>query len=144
MTIRPDIPTETGDSIPPGGCWHLLSTARIGRLAVLVRHEPLVFPVAHVVEDHTIAFRVHAGEILLGVTAHPRVTFEVDEVDVATGRGWSVLAKGDAEVTYEPPARDGAVSHPTSTWLVAIHPTEVTGRGVILPAPRRRLTRRTR
>jgi nitroimidazol reductase NimA-like FMN-containing flavoprotein (pyridoxamine 5'-phosphate oxidase superfamily) len=133
VTIRPEIPTELGDSFAPGACWRLLATAKIGRLAVLVRREPLVFPVSHVVDDGTIAFRIHASDMLAGVTAHPRVAFEVDEIDTATGEGWSVLAKGDADVSYEPPAESDGTTRRYSTWLVNIRPTEVTGRRVVLP-----------
>jgi nitroimidazol reductase NimA-like FMN-containing flavoprotein (pyridoxamine 5'-phosphate oxidase superfamily) len=41
----------------PAECWELLATQRVGRVAVIVGHYPLVFPVKYAVDDKKILYR---------------------------------------------------------------------------------------
>jgi hypothetical protein len=78
-------------------CWRLLAGAPVGRLALAIASEPEIFPVNHVVDGRSLVFRTSEGTKLFLVVASPRVAFEVDGYDAASGEAWSVVAKGTAE-----------------------------------------------
>ena len=89
------------DEIDPEECWELLATQPIGRVAVIVGHYPLVFPVNFAVDGRQVVFRTAAGAKLWAIR-RANVTFEVDAFDVSHRSGWSVLIRGAAqEVTPE-------------------------------------------
>lgn len=77
-------------------CWRLLGTQQVGRIAVVVGHYPLVFPVNYAVTGGMIVFRTGIGTKLWAIH-RSNVTFEVDEFDVVQRRGWSVMARGSAQ-----------------------------------------------
>ncbi len=91
------------DDLDPGGldeideseCWRLLATQSVGRVAVIVGHYPLVFPVNHLVDGRSIVFRTGAGT-KLWATTRSNVSFEVDYLDLVHRAGWSVLVRGAA------------------------------------------------
>jgi nitroimidazol reductase NimA-like FMN-containing flavoprotein (pyridoxamine 5'-phosphate oxidase superfamily) len=83
------------DDIEPEECWRLLATQQVGRLAVIVGHYPLVFPVNYALDDRIIVFRTAPGTKLHAIE-HSNVTFEVDEIDMVRRAGWSVLVRGVA------------------------------------------------
>ena len=77
-------------------CWQLVRSVPVGRLAVVVDGAPEIFPVNHLVDHAAILFRTADGTKLSAADGH-RVAFEVDGVDHATGRAWSVVLKGRAK-----------------------------------------------
>lgn len=77
-------------------CWRLLSSQPVGRVAVIVGHYPLVFPVNHAVVAHGVVFRTAAGE-KLWATHRNNVSFQVDQIDMEHETGWSVLLRGAAQ-----------------------------------------------
>jgi nitroimidazol reductase NimA-like FMN-containing flavoprotein (pyridoxamine 5'-phosphate oxidase superfamily) len=77
-------------------CYALLATAEIGRLAVNAEGHPLVFPVNFGLDGTTIVLRTQPGT-KLAAAEHANVSFEVDEIDVRSRSGWSVLVRGVAE-----------------------------------------------
>jgi nitroimidazol reductase NimA-like FMN-containing flavoprotein (pyridoxamine 5'-phosphate oxidase superfamily) len=83
------------DDIAPDECWRLLATQHVGRLAVIVGHYPLIFPVNYTLDEKEIVFRTAPGTKLHAIE-RSNVTFEVDEVDVVHRAGWSVLVRGVA------------------------------------------------
>jgi nitroimidazol reductase NimA-like FMN-containing flavoprotein (pyridoxamine 5'-phosphate oxidase superfamily) len=84
------------DEIRAAECWQLLGTQTVGRVAVIVGHYPLVFPVNYALDDKAIVFRTGAGTKLHSIH-RSNVTFEVDSIDVVHHAGWSVLVKGVAQ-----------------------------------------------
>lgn len=79
--------------IPRDECLQLLSQRSVGRLAIVRKGRPLIFPVNYALQGEVVVFRTDPGQKLLG--SHLRkVAFEVDEVDDAAGTGWSVLLQG--------------------------------------------------
>ena len=84
------------DELSPAECWELLATQPVGRVAIIVGHYPVVFPVNYAVDDKTIVYCTGVGTKLHSVH-RSNVTFEVDEVDVEHRRGWSVMVKGVAQ-----------------------------------------------
>lgn len=83
------------DEIDEEECWRLLSTQPVGRIAVIVGHYPVVFPVNFTVAAHGVAFKTNAGT-KLWATHRSNVSFEVDEIDTLHKSGWSVLIRGSA------------------------------------------------
>jgi uncharacterized protein len=118
-------------------CWELLASTPVGRLGVLVDGRPEIFPVNFVSDDRTIVFRTEAGSKLASVEALPFVCFEVDQLDVDAGTGWSVLVKGQAGLIGAPDEVVRASQLPLSYWAVGdkpnfvrITPTVVSGRRI--------------
>jgi nitroimidazol reductase NimA-like FMN-containing flavoprotein (pyridoxamine 5'-phosphate oxidase superfamily) len=121
--------------LEPAECWRLLHEEVLGRLAVAIAGEPEIFPVNHVVDDHTLVFTTAAGTKLAGAVCGKAVAYEVDGYDSWTGDAWSVVVKGHAVELETTPEREHAerlallpwASFPKPHW-VRIDPVEVTGR----------------
>jgi nitroimidazol reductase NimA-like FMN-containing flavoprotein (pyridoxamine 5'-phosphate oxidase superfamily) len=101
---------------------------------------PQIFPVNFVVDDRTIVFRTGHGSKLRGLTALPSVCFEVDEIDLTTATGASVLVMGRAHELDTAEERVSASELPLELWTygekshrIRIEPTEMTGRRINRP-----------
>jgi hypothetical protein len=80
-------------------CLQLLSEHSVGRLGIIHKGRPLIFPVNYVLDGNLVVFRTDPG-LKLWSTPLRRVAFEVDDVDLESGTGWSVLVQGPAfEIT---------------------------------------------
>ncbi|MFJ4621869.1 pyridoxamine 5'-phosphate oxidase family protein [Streptomyces sp. NPDC088812] len=84
-------------------CRALLSTHGVGRVSLTAPDGPAVVPVNYEVVDEAIAFRTAPGAVPAAAVGH-EVAFEVDRVDEAMSRGWSVLAVGRARAVTDPDA----------------------------------------
>ena len=84
------------DEIGVEECWQLLSSQPIGRVAVIVGHYPLVFPVNYTIDGRAIVYRTNTGTKLWAIH-RSNVTFQVDEIDQVHRSGWSVMVKGVAQ-----------------------------------------------
>ncbi|MEV0694461.1 pyridoxamine 5'-phosphate oxidase family protein [Streptomyces sp. NPDC050388] len=121
----------------PEECRALLSTHGVGRIAVATPEGPAVVPVNYEVVDDAIAFRT-APDSVPAAAVGSDVAFEVDHVDEAMSRGWSVLAVGPARVATEPDeVRRLTERAHTAPWAggeremwVSIRPTRLTGRRI--------------
>ncbi|MEW1871667.1 pyridoxamine 5'-phosphate oxidase family protein [Streptomyces caelestis] len=128
--------------LAPQECRALLSTHGVGRVAVTTPEGPAVVPVNYEVVDDAIVFRTAPGSAPAAAVGS-EVAFEVDHLDEAMSRGWSVLAVGPArEVTAPDEARRLAEGAHTLPWAggerelwVSIRPARLTGRR-ITPAGR--------
>ena len=84
-------------------CFDLVSTRRIGRLAVMLRAgSPHVVPVNYLLDGETIVFRSGPGSKLTALRER-LVSFQVDAFDDLHRTGWSVLIQGIAHDTETPP-----------------------------------------
>ena len=117
-------------------CDRLLRDHHIGRLAIVVGGQPLVFPVNYVVHDTAIIFRTARGTKLFGAVGHP-VAFEIDDADAMYHEGWSVLATGVAEDVRDAVDLARLQELPLQPWsdtpkdhYVRIRPRAVTGRRI--------------
>lgn len=122
--------------LPRLECFRLLSSQTVGRLGFLVGDQPLVLPVNFAVVRDVVVFRTGRGS-KLDAAIGTRVSFEVDEVDVATADGWSVLVQGVAEeITHADHWFDEALRQGApATWVsgsqdhyVRIIPDVISGR----------------
>ena len=129
--------------IPPAECWKLLSGTPVGRVGVLVDSAPEIYPVNFVVDEETIVFRTDPGNKLRELERSPSICFEVDEIDVEDGTGWSVLVKGRAVELTDGEELRRAAKLPLHFWAlgekahwIRIRPVEVTGRRIYRRTPR--------
>jgi CBS domain-containing protein/nitroimidazol reductase NimA-like FMN-containing flavoprotein (pyridoxamine 5'-phosphate oxidase superfamily) len=76
-------------------CLELLRSHSLGRIALNDHGQPLIFPVNYAADDRAVVFRTAPG-MKLQEAPMTQVAFEIDEVDAAAGRAWSVLVKGVA------------------------------------------------
>ncbi|MFH8448067.1 pyridoxamine 5'-phosphate oxidase family protein [Streptomyces fungicidicus] len=135
--LRPEL-----RELEPEECRALLSTHGVGRVAVTTAEGPAVVPVNYEVVDDAIVFRTVPGAVPAAAVG-AEVAFEVDRVDEAMSRGWSVLAVGPARAVTEPgEARRLTERAHTTPWAggerelwVSIRPARLTGRR-ITPADR--------
>ena len=97
-------------------CLQLLAGGQIGRVAVSIGALPAIFPVNFSFVGGSVVFRTGTGTKLSAATDHAVVAFEVDEVDPATRRGWSVLAIGLASRVEDPDELAGLRALKLAPW----------------------------
>jgi nitroimidazol reductase NimA-like FMN-containing flavoprotein (pyridoxamine 5'-phosphate oxidase superfamily) len=121
----------------------LISAGGIGRIAYTSRFGPAVLPVNYKLYEGTIVFRTALGspldeDLRTGISgAEYHVAFEIDEIDLATREGWSVLIQGsahhvDSEAERAPLIRAGVEPWPGGDreLFVRIIPRRITGRHI--------------
>jgi hypothetical protein len=81
-------------------CWALLRTAEIGRIAWSTSRGPEIFPVNLAVDGHTVYMRTRVLSAMAQKVDAERVAIEVDRIDEDAHTGWSVRARGLAEVRF--------------------------------------------
>jgi nitroimidazol reductase NimA-like FMN-containing flavoprotein (pyridoxamine 5'-phosphate oxidase superfamily) len=122
------------EELPVATCWQLMRESVVGRLAVVARGLPDIFPINHVVDHGSVVFRTGAGTKLSAAAGH-EVAFEVDGYDSSDGTAWSVVVKGIAHEIWETNESIHALSLELSPWhegrkprFLRIEPNSVTGR----------------
>ena len=133
------------EMLPRPECFRLLSSQTVGRLGFLVGDQPLVLPVNFAVVRDVVVFRTGRGSKLAAALGK-KVAFEVDEVDVDAGDGWSVVVQGVAEeITHADHWFDEALRRGAApSWVsggndhyVRIIPQVISGRRLLRPGPSR-------
>jgi uncharacterized protein len=81
------------DDLEAAECWRLLATQPVGRVAIIVGHYPLIFPVNYALDGECVVFRTGPGAKLWAMD-RSNVTFQADQIDVARRSGWSVMVNG--------------------------------------------------
>jgi nitroimidazol reductase NimA-like FMN-containing flavoprotein (pyridoxamine 5'-phosphate oxidase superfamily) len=116
-------------------CLDLLRVESVGRVAVISEECPVVLPVNYRLVETTdrpwIALRSRPGNVIdqTGST----VAFEIDHIDTAERRGWSVLVRGVLQ--HVNPDAGFAQRFDSQPWLLeardawlVIEPTAISGR----------------
>lgn len=85
-------------SLPEDECRRLLADQTIGRVGITSGGLPLILPVHYLYDEGVIVFRTGAGTKLRAAANGDVLAFEVDAYDPASGRGWSVMVLGRANV----------------------------------------------
>lgn len=85
-------------AVAPDGCWDLLRSAVVGRLAVWSGDRPEIFPINYIVDRGTIVFRTAPGKKLDSAIGHQLLAFEADGYDTDSDLAWSVVVHGKAEM----------------------------------------------
>jgi uncharacterized protein len=132
---EPDPSTDL-EELSETDCLELLEGHQIGRIALVVDGQPLIFPVNYGISHRIITFRTAHGT-KLSFAPESNVAFEIDEYDPPTGVGWSVLVQGvavDATTALDDVSwmARGASPRPLAPGVrihrLAIRPTQITGR----------------
>lgn len=120
-------------ALTPYDCWALLKDVQVGRVAWSRPQGPAVVPVNLTLLDGALWLRTSPGSELVREALDRPVSIEVDEVDVATRSGWSVLVLGTAEVVMGEDVPEHL--HVLDVWpsgphvaYVRVSPTQLTGR----------------
>lgn len=120
-------------------CLRLLAHDEVGRLAVNVFNQPVVFPVNYRLDGEAIVFRSDPG------TKQSRgpwaaASFEIDHFDHVARIGWSVVVKGRLEevTPKDREAFDRVHALPVDPWgggekrhWMRLTPQEITGRRIV-------------
>ena len=123
--------------ITPVECCALIAPGGVGRIGFGTMSGPVVLPVNFAVVDGTIVIRTGEGTIIDG-HGDEHVAFEVDRIDEALCRGWSVLVRGQAHrVTHPAELRRVQEEAAILPWVgpgrdayLRIIPDRVTGRRI--------------
>lgn len=120
-------------------CLRLLDGQKVGRLGFLVGDQPMILPVNYAVEAGVVVFRTGEGS-KLDAAVGSKVAFEVDDIDVSTRSGWSVVIQGVAEDITDSDDWFVESLRQVSTWrpgaadhYVRITPSVMSGRRVSPP-----------
>jgi Pyridoxamine 5'-phosphate oxidase/Helix-turn-helix domain len=87
--------------LTPTECCRLIAPGGVGRIGFATISGPVVLPVNFAMVEGTIVIRTGEGTIVEG-HGDERVAFEVDHIDDALCRGWSVLVRGQAHRVTHP------------------------------------------
>jgi uncharacterized protein len=132
---EPELHTDL-EEISEDECLQLLDRHELGRVAVVVAGQPLIFPVNYALSHRVVTFRTAHGTKLANAPG-TNVAFEIDEYDALTGVGWSVLVQGvgvDATTALDDVSwtARGGTPHPLAPGVkihrLAIKPISITGR----------------
>jgi len=134
------MPDRVIEELDGDTCLRLISRGGIGRIAYAGRYGLAVLPVNYTLHDGAIVFRTaeHSPldeDLRTGIDgAEYKVAFEIDDIDLAGRRGWSVLIQGPAH-HVSAAERDAALQASVESWapgdrelFVRIAPTRITGR----------------
>lgn len=126
-------------------CWERLRDEEFARLAFHLVGEVYLLPINYATDGRRLYFRTAQGSKLLGVTMNQDVALEIDHYDDDAESAWSVVVRGSAEVLHGH-AAEVVETLPLRSWVptakyivVAIAPTEVTGRSFRLSRPWRHI-----
>lgn len=79
-------------------CQTLLRAGVVGRIAFVAPDGPVVMPVNYAVSDAAVIVRTAADSQLATYGVGVRVAFEIDHLDYAYHRGWSVMLRATGDV----------------------------------------------
>lgn len=102
-------------------CRALLTKTAIGRVVFTNRALPAIQPVNFFMDGDRLVIRTAAGSTLATAARDTTVAFEIDDFDVATRTGWSVVVVGRARVVTAPDARARLDALPLRSWVPGRH-----------------------
>src|ERR1700760_692612 len=110
------------ESLDETDCLALIASGGIGRIAYAGRYGQTVLPVNYQLLDNTIVFRTGEDspleeDLQTGIRhAEFQVAFEIDEINLAEKRGWSVLIQGPAHHIDSDAERSAAHQTGVQPW----------------------------
>lgn len=120
-------------------CVRLPGRGIIGRVVFCDRALPAAHPVTYLLDGEEVVFRTAGGGKLSAARRHHPLGFQIDDIDLGTNSGWSVLGIGECyEVSTRtgwPTSRCGCLRpvgrRPGGGHVIAIPTQSVTGRRVL-------------
>jgi uncharacterized protein len=117
-------------------CLRLVRGSTLGRLAIVIAEQPMVFPVNFTLDGRSAILRTDEGT-KLHAARHGRVAFECDGIDPMYHTGWSVVIMGHAEEVTQPSDIARLRRLPLGPWCpgpkpvwLRIRPGTITGRRI--------------
>ena len=117
-------------------CLRLVQSSKLGRLALLVDHQPLVFPVNFALDGADVVVRTDETTRLYAAR-DSLVAFECDAADGIYHTGWSVIITGDAVEVLDPDEITRLERLPLGPWcpgpkpvLLRVAARTITGRRI--------------
>jgi uncharacterized protein len=120
-------------------CLRLLAGCEIGRVVFTDAALPAAQPVTYLLDDQEVVFRTGGGSKLVAATRNAVVAFQVDEIDLRTRTGWTVLGVGEAYEVNEPERLADLAERMPAPWApnrtahtIAIPLQRLTGRRLVV------------
>jgi uncharacterized protein len=113
-------PSSAFETIDRADCLHLLRAHGLGRLAITLREQPMIFPVNYAMDGDRVVFRTDRGTKLHGAVGHA-VAFEIDGFDRLYHEGWSIVVIGIAEEVTDGAEIARLATLPLGTWAPGEH-----------------------
>ena len=98
-------------------CLALLRTAPYGRIVFTDQALPAVLPVNFSMWDGSLLIRTGEGGKLAAATRNAVVALEADDIDLDTGKGWSVVVVGRSKVVDHPAELAEAQEVAPRSWV---------------------------
>lgn len=122
-------------------CFERLTSTTMGRLAWSAGSLLHILPISYAIQAGNVVFRTSPYGDLAHLKHPANVAFEIDQVDEATGTGWSVVIQGRAQAVSLPQelvslwAREDIVPWASGTrnLFISVTPHTMTGRTVRAP-----------
>ena len=118
-------------------CRDLLRSHTLGRVAVRIGEAPGILPVSYGLLDDDVVFRTDPGSKLSAALMRVMVAFEVDDIDVGSHTGSSVVVTGYVEEVRDTATLDRIDDLQLEPWVlegrdfvVRIKTRTITGRRV--------------
>lgn len=118
-------------------CRTLLGRAEVGRIVFTHHALPAIQPVNFVLHGEHIVFKTSRTSRLFTAVTGAIVAFEVDKVDTASRKGWSVVVVGPARLVTAPAELSELGALPLRSWapgerdqFIVVRPRLITGRRV--------------
>ncbi len=124
--------------LEPDECVRQLKSHYLGRLAVTIDDQPLIFPVNYTVTmANDVIFRTGPGTKLHSAVGR-RVAFEIDGTDLQYHTGWSVLLTGIAVEEHDQQRLQEFATLPLGPWVpgptshwISIRTDSLSGRRIV-------------
>jgi uncharacterized protein len=97
-------------------CLRLLSRSWLGRLALSTGALPVVVPVQYVLRPSGVVLRIGQSTRLDAAVPNAVVAFGVDEIDLDSHMGWSVMVTGVARELTDVDDLSAASGLPPANW----------------------------
>lgn len=122
----------------PDECFELLNSTAVGRVGFIDQGGPVILPVNFAMDGRSPVFKTAEGSKLSVAMVQKPIALEIDDWDPSTHTGWSVLAKGVADLILDDDDIAGLDLLPIQPWTrpdlrhnwVRIMVEEMTGRRI--------------
>jgi len=126
------------DVLSDAESFELLSTMPIGRVAYSDKALPVIVPVTFAFDGTDIVVRTQRRSRLATQASQNIVAFEVDDIDLTTRTGWSVVIVGRFQLVEDPEEIRRLDSLELHSWAPAAHdkylklrPEMISGRRIL-------------
>ena len=102
-------------------CLALVGSVGLGRIAFTEGALPAVLPVSFALVGPEVVFLTHPGSRMAGTSRGTVVAFEVDDIDVPAGTGWSVTIVGPSRLVGDTAEIAGLDALGVRPWPPADH-----------------------